>query len=188
MFDTPYFYYMWNAAKSTCSRGTRSFDRKGESWGSQKGFVRFSAHPRESATHVTLGGPELDGLLGLAEVLFVPQVRQDNVRQVFKLLKDGRLLGVKLEAVLVNTLLGQLADDIQNVVEFLVGMTPMRDVGDGGESGENDSLLEVVVALEMMAELEDIAHRVLDGYGLGGVGDSLKEALQLAAEAVVDGN
>lgn len=149
---------------------------------------QYLTHPGESAAHVTFGGPELDGLLGLAEVLFVPQVRQDNVGQVLKLLKEGRLLGVKLEAVLVNALLGQLADDIQRMVEFPVGMAPMRDVGDSSKGREDDGLLEVVVALEVTAELENVAHRVLDGCGLGGVGDGLEEVLQLPAEAVVDGN
>lgn len=97
-------------------------------------------------------------------------------------------MGVKLEAVLINAILGQLADDIQRMVEFLVGMAPMRDVCDGGKGWEDDSLFEVVVALEVTAELENVAHRILYSCGLGGVGDGLEKTLQFAAEAVVDGN
>jgi len=113
---------------------------------------------------------------------------KDNVRQVLEVFEEGCLLGLKLETILVDDLLRHLADDIQGVVELPVGMVPVRNVCDGGKGREDDSLLEVVMALEVTAELEDAAHRVLDSCGLGDVGDGLEEILKLTAEAVVDGH
>lgn len=128
------------------------------------------AQPREGTTKGILGGPKLDQLLFCAHVLFVAEMGEDNVRETFELINDDALLAVKLLAVLIHSLLGDLANPGQSVVEFFVRVAPVGDVGDSGEGREDDGFLEIVVTLEMAAELKHISESVLDRCGLRGFG------------------
>lgn len=112
---------------------------------------------------------------------------EDNVRETFELINDNALLAVKLLAVLIHSLLGDLSNPGQSVVEFFVRVAPVGDVGDSGERREDDGFLEIVVTLEMAAELKHISKSVLDRCGLGSVGQGVENASELTTKTVMDG-
>jgi len=64
----------------------------------------------------------------------------------------------------------------------------MRNIRHSGKGREYDSLLEIMVALQVAAELKYVPERRLQSCRLSGVGQSVKTALKFSPESVVDGD